>query len=238
MSALDVAIGLFRRLSPLLADRVLGASRPGAQQRPQEKGARRHALDALRAYLTEVDVALPGQPGTFRVPAERIHAEWPAEGTIPKLPAVGPVGFAPAKREPPWLGGPQLLDDTLDRFALCSALAWVGAHAERVNLEVWCRNVPERDAVDKAFTDAFRASELRGSLLLPMPDYFDRVARFTLIESTTIDEPEAVATARRRLLLAVDLWAPEVVLVDAGTLRPVVRASTLSAAEARDLDCR
>ena len=229
MGALDPVVGFFRSVSKQILGRALGTTYPStaarAQSRLPEKDARRHALDALALFLSSVDFAQPGQPGTFRVPAERVYVEWPTAGTEVKLPAFGTSGFGQATQDPPWLGAPIVLEDTFNAYGRGTALAWVGVHAEALVLEAWCRTVPERDSVHAGLKLVFRASEGRGSVLLPLPCYFDRVAMFTLRGTTMIDEPEAVATGRRRLLCALDLWVPEVALIDAGTLRPIVRSA-------------
>lgn len=228
MSLPATALGLFRTVAPRLADRVLGSAYPGAQRRLPEKDAREHALDALRALIAEVDFAKPGDAGTFRIPVDRVYAEWPqSQIKEPRLPAVGVSGFAQASVEHDFIGGPQLLEDTLGRYGRGTALAWVGTHEEALTLEPWCRSDPERQAVLAGLKAVFRASEARGSLLVPLPCYFDRVARFTLTGVTVPDEPESVATGKRRLLLTVALWVPDVLLVDAGTMRPVVRTAVV-----------
>ena len=229
MGVLDPAVGLFRAIQRQIVGRVLGTSYPHAaraESRLPEKDARRHALDALADFLAAVDFANPGRPGTWRIPRGRVFAEWPGPEVEVQLPAAGFGGFAQATSEPSWLGPPLVLEETLDRYGAGTALAWLGTHKESLTPEVWLRDAPERDAAHAALKLVFRASEGRGSVLLPLPCYFDRRAMFTLRGTTVVDEPEAVATGRRRLLLALDLWVPEVALVDAGTLRVIARTAT------------
>lgn len=229
MGALDPVVGFFRSVSKQILGRALGTTYPHPARAPSrlpEKDARRHALDALALLLASVDFAEPGRPGTFRVPT--VYVEWPPAGVEPKLPAFGTSGFGQATQDPPWLGAPIVLEDTFGRYGQGTALAWLGVHAEAFVLEAWCKTVPQRDSVHAGLKLVFRASEGRGSVLLPLPCYYDRAAMFTLRGTTVVDEPEAVATNRRRVLFALDLWVPEVALVDAGTLRPIVRSATVA----------
>jgi hypothetical protein len=221
MGLRSLAIGLFSFAADLLAGPVLGAVQPARQRRLPERDGRERALAALRAYVAAVPVSDPTREGqTFKLSKDDIHAEYADAEHVPELPAAGVVS-ADADLGFEYLGGPIVLDDTYERFAPRSALALFGWHDEQVVLEVWCRDVPQRRAVVAALKAAFWASEGRGCVDLRLDDYYCQSARFTLAGAHVIDEPESLRGGRRRALLRLRLRVPEVLLVDAGTMRPL-----------------
>lgn len=221
MSLRSLAIGIFSFAADLLAGPVLGAVTPGRQRRFPERDGRERALAALRRYVAAVPVSDPEKEGrTFKLDERDIHADFADPEHEPKLPAAGVVS-AEANLDFEYLGGPIVLDDTYERYAPRSALALFGWHDESIILEVWCEDVPQRRAVVAALKLAFWASDGRGCVDLRIDDYFCQSARFTLTNAWIPDEPESLRGGRRRALLRLRLRVPEVLLVDAGTMRPL-----------------
>src|SRR5262249_52029533 len=125
------------------------------------------------------------------------------------------------------LGPPDLLDDTLDAYAPGAALLLQGEYTESFQVEVWSSHPAERQALLAGLQGALRMSQRSQALTLTLPDYFDRVATFRLDESQNVDDPDVVR-GRRRGQLMVELTVPEVLLVDAVTLRPAVRVRSVA----------
>ena len=225
MGAKDVLLGIFAPLARLLKDVPLGAVYPGNRKRFPEQDGREIALAALRKYLAAIPFADPEKASeTLRIEEKDIHAEWAADGQEPALPAAGVVS-APADLDFEYLGGQIYLDDTLDKYGQGTALVFFGYHTEDLVIEVWCRDVPQRRAVVAGLKLAFWASDGRGSIDLVLDKYYDRSARFWLHKAWVPDEPEGLRGGRRRALLTVRLQVPEVLLVDAGSMRPITRTS-------------
>lgn len=217
----SLALGVYAFAADLLAGPVLGAVTPGRQRRFPERDGRERALAALRRYIAAVPVSDPSHEGkTFHLDERDIHAEFADAEHEPKLPAAGVVS-AEASLDFDYLGGPIILEDSYERWAKNSALVLFGWHDESIILEVWCRDVPQRRAVVAALKMALWASDGRGCVDLRLDDYYCSVARFTLTNATIPDEPESLRGGRRRALLKMRLRVPEVLLVDAGTMRPI-----------------
>lgn len=229
MGLRDLALGIFAPLAKLLVGTPVGTTYPGRQRRFPEQDGREHALQALRAYVAAVPFADPEKAGaSFRMSDRDIHADFAPADQEPRLPAAGVVS-AQADLGFEYLGGEIYEEDTLHLYGRDTALVFFGWHAEDVVVELWCANVPQRRSVVAGLKFAFWAQEGRGSVDLRLPGYFDRSARFTLSKAWVIDEPESLKGGRRRALLTLHLQVPEVMLVDAGTMRPIQRLEVTAA---------
>jgi hypothetical protein len=217
----SLTLGVYAFAVDLLSGPVLGAVSPGRQRRFPERDGRERALAALRRYVASVPVSDPaGEGRTFRLDERDVHADFADPEHEPDLPAAGVVS-ADADLGFEYLGGPIMLDETFGQFAPDSALVLHGWHDETIVLEVWCRDVPQRRAVVAALKQAFWASDGRGCVDLRLDDYYCQNARFTLAGAWIPDETESLRGGRRRALLRLRLRVPEVLLVDAGTMRPL-----------------
>lgn len=184
--------------------------------------ARAAALEALRDYLAGVDVTYPnGRTG--KVAKEDIFItasdDQGGESDI-HLPALGVAGGA-GEDELPGLGPPDIDDDTWGIAGPGTALAWTGEHRERFTLEVWASDPDERNAVMASLRRALRPSDETGSLVLPLPKYWDQLARFILAGVQVVDDQDA-ARNRRRVLFLIDLDVAVVELVGAAKMRPKI----------------
>lgn len=230
MSILEGAYGLLAPLARLIAGRVLGSSAPGRVRQFPERDGREAALRVLRQYVAAIPFDDPSKPGqSLRIAPEDVHADFADPEQEPRLPAAGVVS-AEANLDFDYLGATILLDDTYGCFGQGTALALFGWHDELIVLEVWCRDVPQRRAVVAGLKLALHADEDRACVDLRLPDYFGRTARFYLVGAHVIDEPESLRGGRRRALLRLRLKVPEVVLVDAGTMRPMSEVGVTSSA--------
>lgn len=227
MKVVEVAVGLLKFAQSFIADRTAGATYPGKSQRLPERDAREHALAALRDYLAAVPISDPENAnGVLRIAKDDVHAEAADAEHVPTLPACGVVS-SESTFASQYLGGQVDLEDTFGVYGCNTVLSFVGWHREIVSLEIWCKDVPQRRAVVAALKAAFCASEGRGSVDLKLPAYFDRLARFTLIGANVVDEPESLRGGRRRAFLKLELLVAEVLLLDAGTMRPVTRVEVV-----------
>ena len=219
----DLALGLFAPLTKLLASAPIGTTYPGRVRRFPERDGREHALQALRRYVAAVPFADPERAGqSFGIDERDVHADFAPADQEPKLPAAGVVS-AQADLDFAYLGGQIFEEETLHRFGRDTALVFFGFHTEEVTLELWCRDVPQRRSVVAGLKAAFWAGEGRGTVDLLLPEYYCRKARFWLSKAWVPDEPESLRGGRRRALLTLRLQVPEVLLVDAGTMRPMAR---------------
>lgn len=223
MGLRDLAIGIFAPLAKLLGSAPVGSTFTARDRKLPAQDGREHALAKLREYLAAVPFADPEDPArTFNLSVKDIHADYADPEQQPKLPAAGVVS-ADADIGSLYLGSQIIEEETLNVYGPNTALAFFGFHTEEIVVELWCRDVPQRRAVVAGLKFAFWAQEGRGCIDLPLPAYYDRKARFWLHGAWVIDEPESLRGGRRRALLKVQLQVPEVLLVDAGTMRLMSR---------------
>lgn len=195
----------------------------GPCQQDEEDG-RGAALDALRAYLALCPIRFPnGRVETLDERDIYVSASTDEGGESGlRLPAIGFAGGT-GDDSLPCLGPPELDEESWGIRGPGTALAWVGEHRERVTLETWAKDDEQRRAVTAMLRRAFRPAEDMGSLVLPLPKYFDQIARYTLDGLQVLDDADA-ARNRVRILFFVDLEVAVVQLVGAVKMRPRVRA--------------
>ena len=128
----------------------------------------------------------------------------------------------------PHLGPPEIDEESWGIRGPGTALAWIGEHRERVTLEVWSKDDAQRRAVMAMLEAAFQPAEDMGSLVLPLPKYFDQIARYTLDGLQVLDDQDA-ARNRVRILFMVDLEVAVVRLVGAVKMRPRIEVGVTSA---------
>lgn len=191
--------------------------------------ARDHALRRLREFFSLLVFSRKGtdaeHPISFRVPIERVFTEQP--DNIPDL-SFPALGFIPSRgiHSSYGLGPADFLEDSFDAYGPGTALLLQGEYSETFQVETWATHPAERLALQAGVQGALRVSQRSQALTLTLPGYYDRVATFRLDESQNFDDPDLVRN-RRRGQLQVMLVVPEVLLVDAVTLRPAARVQVV-----------
>lgn len=195
--------------------------------------ARDHALRRFRQFFSLLVFSRKGadaeHPISFQVPIEQIYVEQPDNVADLKFPALGMI---PSRglHLTYGLGPPELLEDSFHQYGRGTALLLQGEYTESFQVEAWSNHPAERQALLAGVQGALRLSQRSQALTLTLPDYWDRVATFRLDESQNVDDPDVVR-GRRRGQLMVELTVPEVLLVDAVTLRPAARVRVVGAGE-------
>lgn len=200
--------------------------------------ARTVALARFKVFCSLLDFARVGDSGgpskSFRVPKENVLDEWPDEPKDLRLPA---IAFTSARgtNQAIALGGPEPIEETMDVYGKGTVLYRLGEYVETLTVEVWGSHKAERRALMAGLEAALRADEDTLSTRLSLPDYFDRVAEFTQVDSQYVDEPDIVR-GRRRGQLFVELRVPEVRLGTYVKMTPqVVVAVADDVADVRDV---
>lgn len=211
-------------IEDLIAD-PLGVVYPHRASQPlPDLDARTHALRRLREFLSVLDLRRTnfkgGEAIKYRIPIANIHIEQPDSVEDLKFPG---VGMLPGKGShlSYGLGGPKIIDDTIDLYAPGTALACLSDYSEQFILELWASQRAERRSLMAGIGAALRASETSYAIKLTLPDYFGQVASFSLDNSQPIDDPDVVR-GRRRAHLTLTLTIPEVRLVNVERLRPLL----------------
>lgn len=202
-----------------------------------DRDARYYALDALRTYVSLLVFSRTGPKGgspiTFQVPRERFHIEQPDDVVDQKFPSMAIVAGR-GRHEYTYLGGADVHDELRDVYMPGTTVLQQAEYVEAMTLEVWGSKIPERRSLMAGLKIALAPLEEGQGLRLKLPKYYDRVAEFVLLESQYVDEPDAIRN-RRRGQLYLSLRVPEVALVDAITLRPML---TLTVLDANDPYCQ
>jgi hypothetical protein len=209
------------------ADRSLGYVYP---ERPlhafPHKGPRGHALDRYRDFLSMLvfrrEIA-NNETQSFKVPKDRIfiHAAELAQEDQ-KLTGIGFIP-GPYSYDDKWvysLGRPDADEDTVDKYGLGTVLLTMGYYVEQITVE----SVSSAYAITRGINEGIRyATRLftdSGLLELTCPDYFDQVACFSIVSGDGYSTDLMVESAGRRIAhLRVEVWIPEVALVDYRRLR-------------------
>ncbi len=192
-------------------------------QKLPAKTARAHALLRLQELLTHLVFQRPdsveGRTRGFYLKARRIQVEYPTSEKQILLPS---IAFVPARGQHDYpLGPPDLIEESKDVYGRGTALLHQGDWVELLGVEIIASQPPIREGIKAGLVALFRAQEQSSAIRLSLPAYYDRVASFALDESENFDDAEVIL-GRRRAELYVELQVPEVLLVDATTLKPMV----------------
>jgi hypothetical protein len=184
--------------------------------------ARAHALRRLQELLTHLVFrrpdAMPGKTRGFALKANRIQVEYPTSEKQILLPS---IAFVPARGQHDYpLGPPEVVEETKDVYGKGTALLHQGDWVELFGVEIIASQPPIREGIKAGLIALFRAHERSSAVRLSLPAYYDRVASFALDESENFDDAEVIL-GRRRAELYVELQVPEVLLVEATTLKPM-----------------
>lgn len=183
---------------------------------------RTHALHRFADFLAALEWSktgnIDGPDIAYQIPREDIYTEQPDDPASLNFPS---IAFLSARglHDQYTLGPSQTIDETYEQFGRGTVLIHQGEYIETFMVEVWGSHIAERRSVLAGIEAVMRLNERSNALQLTLPDYFNRVASFSLIDSQYVDDPDVVR-GRRRGQVAVELRVPEVLLVDAITMRP------------------
>lgn len=194
-------------------------------ERPQPNlpsyDARGAALKQFRAFLHELvfeRAAGPGNPSVkFQVPLSSIHISQPDDGKPAAMPGFGIVP-SQGVSESFGLGPADVDDESFERFAPGTALLVESDYTEDFVLECWGSKQAERRALVAGVKTAMRRNQDSYALRLRLPNYFDQVASFELLDTLYVDGDE-VARNRRRALVTIRLNVAEVSLINMVRMR-------------------
>lgn len=220
-----------RKLRDLLVGQPLGATLPerSAPRFPAADG-RTAALRILRSYVAELtfwSAPRGKKPEAFRIQPKDVGSgdvkeSFFIEGADKVDDLVMPSIVAlPTNRVARVVHsfGTNVMESTRDVYGKGTVLVDLGtSYTEVVPLELWATNSAERRALLAGMRVALSPTENRPSLKLRMPDYFDRVATFTLLGEIRDDSDAALD--RRKAQIDVDVRFQEVGLVNYVGFRP------------------
>lgn len=197
-----------------------------------DKGAREIALRRFADFISRLPFmrTMKGPPQPFCVPRDQIHINQPdsvvgADGGV-KLPTIAFLTSQADETTDGFLGPSDIIDGTEDLFAPDSALFYLSEHTENLIIEVVSAKPATRRAIVEGLKQVLRSSDDSGALRLSLPDYFNQDATFSLLDSTYVEDQDAVRN-RRKAHLTVLLTMSEVMLANAVTLQPLVTVTTL-----------
>jgi len=202
-----------------------GRANPRNKPRPlPSHDARSYALAKFGDFLAALEWSRPGDLGKpdvpYRIAREDIYEEQPDDPAQLNFPS---IAFLPARgmHDQYNLGPSDIIDESRDQYGKGTVLLLQGEYIEQFMVEVWGSHIAERRSILAGIQAVMRMNERSNALQLLLPEYFGRVASFSLMDSQNIDDPDVVR-GRRRGQIAVELRVPEVVLVDAVTMRPCI----------------
>lgn len=203
-------------------DRNLGAVYP---EKPlhalPHKGARGHALDRFRDFLgmlvfrREVSES---ETQAFKVPRERIFIASPDQShEDPKLTGIAllPGPYSYDDKYMYAIGRPDADEATIDRYGRGTVLLTLGYYAEQITFEAVSASYAVTRGIVEGTRYALRYFTDSGQLRLKCPDYFDQVAGFSIISGDGYGVDLMFEAQQRRVAhLRIELWVPEMALVD------------------------
>ena len=210
-------------------DRNLGLVWP---PRPVPKlpalGARWHALIALRRFLSRLVYQRTTEgDGTqgFKIPEQQIHLYTPenvAEREIKTGFAVLPGMYLYDEKYQYSMGRPEPEENTQDKYRAGTVVITLGYYAEQITLEAVATGFATVRGMIEGVRQAARFFTDSGQLYLKCPEYYDQVCAFTVVSGAGyLADAAAEVSGRRVAHLSMELWVPEVVLVDYTTLRVI-----------------
>jgi len=207
------------RLQDLVRGRLLGDLWPSVPLRPlPDIGAREYALRRLRQYISLLVFRRTEGPGlapqAFRIPADKINIYQPDDVKDP--PDLPGIAMLPGTMDHEYwgLGSPRPDEETIDKYAPGTVVVWLSDYYETFLLDIWSAKHAMRRAITEGLKVGLRLQEDTMALNLTLPDYFDQIATFNLIGGPGYLEDAEVAKNRRHAQIPIEVWVPEVVLVD------------------------
>jgi hypothetical protein len=217
-------MSVFDTLMKYLAGRsFFGRVNPRNKPRPLPAyDARTHALGRFADFLASLEWSRRGNVGepdvSYRIPREDVYEDQPDDPANLNFPS---LAFLPARgtHDQYTLGPCDVIEESYGQFGKGTVLLLQGEYIELFMVEAWGSHVVERRSILAGIQAVIRMNERSNALQLSLPAYYNRVASFSLVDSTYIDDPDVVR-GRRRGQVAIELRVPEVILVDAITMRP------------------
>jgi len=232
-------MGTFAALMKFLAGRdFFGRANPRNKERPLPAyDARTHALMRFADFLAALEWSIPGninEPDKpLTIPRSDIYVDQPDDPASLNFPS---IAFLPARgtHDQYSLGPSDLDEESFDKYGRGTALLRLGEYIELFMIEAWGSHVSERRSILAGVGAVLRISQRSNALQLSLPSYFDRIASFSLVDSQYIDDPDVVR-GRRRGQVAIELRVPEVLLVDAITMKPCLCTEVVDVLRGQDV---
>ena len=209
------------------ADRNLGVTYPERPLHPlPHKGARGHALDRFRDFISLLvfrRTCEDGETQAFKIPRERIFMASPDQSQEDqKLTGVSCIP-GPYSYDEKWvysIGRPEADESTIDQYGRGTVLLTMGYYVEQMTVESVSSSVAVTRGINEGIRYAVRYFTDSGQLYLKCPDYFDQSACFSIVSGEGYSTDLAFDAAGRRIAhLRVEVWVPEVALIDYKRLR-------------------
>lgn len=191
-------------------------------------GARWFALSALQKFLATL-VYQREVNGTeiqaFKIPADRIHLYTPDNVAERELK----TGFAfipgPYSYDEKWvysMGRPEPEEPTIDQYGPGTVVMTLGYYVEQMTIEAVATSYATVRGMIEGARQSIRFFTDSGMLYLKCPDYYDQVCAFSVVSGAGYSADVVAEVSGRRVAhLAVELWIPEVVLINYRNLRVI-----------------
>jgi len=145
---------------------------------------------------------------------ERVFLDWP-DTEDDQVPVPSATVMAPDAQDIELAGplsGRQLLEDTVGVYGEGTVLRHLGEVSTTIQVVFWVAHKDERAAVRREMINAFIAEpdDERGGRRVTVPEYFDRVARFSLRDVAYQDNP---TDARQKIWPLVARFDADIQLV-------------------------
>lgn len=195
--------------------------------RPTNDG-RTAALEILKRYISLLTFrragAIGGPPIPFRIASENIHIEYPDHEVTYEQPSVVFMQTEDGIYEP--IGLTSAIDEeTFGVYAPGTVVQTQSEYTENFILEAHAALKPERRAMVVGLESALVPTEQMYGIRFRMPAYFNQHVCFSLSARRFNEEPDA-ARHRRIAQMKIEMRYNVVALVNAVTMRPVVKVNT------------
>lgn len=150
---------------------------------------------ALQAYLLRPKFVVAGEHGEDReFQLNSVETEWPESFQDLDYPAAAITSGAETAQS----GPPIPLEETWGRFCADTVLWKTGELQVEFQVDFWCANTPDRQAVAARLPDLFNPTEERSGVLLEGPEsYFGQPIRFTWLGGSRVDNAGSVEVRDR-----------------------------------------
>jgi hypothetical protein len=183
------------------------------------------AMRVLRKYISFLQFFRAGDKGQppipFQIPIDDIHIEWPDNEVDMRFPSIVFLSQGRANYDAIGLGT-NLLEQTADRFGAGTVLQVQSEYTENFAIEIWASKKPERRAILAGLEVALTPTEQMYGIRFTVPEYYDQVCRFTLMDREIFDEPDG-ALNRRRARLYLEMTINMVALVNYRRIEPMMK---------------
>jgi len=193
-----------------------------------DKGARYHALLRLRDFFATLVYQRTNAKGiqSFKVPKDRIQIYQP--DNVAEDPIKVGIAFIPGaySYDEKWvyaLGELEAEEETIDKYAPGTVVFTLGYYVEDFTVQSWATKYATVRALNEGNRHAMRVMATNGQLQLKCPAYYDQVACFQIMSGPgySLDLVSEVQ-GKRMAELQVELWVPEVALLDYRRMRVIL----------------